>query len=137
MSVTAWIYPRTFGGGGGYGVVFNNGALMCYMIGWDASFACVQNYGGNPALAQSGAIALNQWQLLTIVRKSDGTVTLYVNGVRSGLADQNVGTPDLSGQYFIGSRFDGLYPFNGLIDEMRVYNRTLSPSEIQVIYQLP
>jgi hypothetical protein len=34
----------------------------------------------------------------------------------------------------IGSRGDNYAYFNGLIDDVRIYNRALSPAEIQALY---
>ncbi len=62
---------------------------------------------------------------------------LYVNGNQvaitsaSGMVDVN--TEPLT----IGRRSDGVRFFNGIIDEVRIYNRALTTSEIQANYNAP
>ncbi len=64
----------------------------------------------------------------------DGSMaTLYVNGVlvgsRTGISGGNNLTTDATALH-IGRRSDGTYPFDGAIDDVRVYNRVLSAGEI-------
>lgn len=62
---------------------------------------------------------------------------LYVNGNQvaitpaSGMVDVN--TEPLT----VGRRSDGIRFFNGIIDEVRIYNRALTTSEIQTNYNAP
>ena len=83
--------------------------------------------------------ALNTW--LHLVGVYNGSVvTLYVNGV-------SVGTPaSLSGNMNAGSAVNTVrigkqaetgWCFNGLIDDVRIYNRALSASEVQQLYVNP
>ena len=80
----------------------------------------------------------NYWHNITITKKvSDNTVILYVDGTAniSAIANYNIGTwhnlyfgrsfrPVSWDEYFICS-----------IDDVRIYNRVLSASEIQQLYQ--
>jgi len=74
---------------------------------------------------------------------SAGRMTLYTNAVVAAQTNTTVRPlsaldPDYQPGIGIGNhssqpgRFN--YPFRGLIDELSVYNRALSPSEIQAIY---
>jgi beta-galactosidase len=59
---------------------------------------------------------------------------LYVNGVRMALttsANPSVKTPSYTGTTCIGNRQDGTRGWNGLIDDLRIYNRLLADSEVQ------
>ncbi|HZT21808.1 MAG TPA: LamG-like jellyroll fold domain-containing protein [Verrucomicrobiae bacterium] len=87
----------------------------------------------------SGIITPNTFQHVALTYdKVTGLAVLYRNGV--AVATQNLGnawTPQTSFDLYLGERPAGsLAPvyFNGLIDEAAVYNRPLSPSEIQAIY---
>jgi hypothetical protein len=87
----------------------------------------------------STPLNLNQWYLGTAVWDSSSRLlSIYVNG--QIVASQNVTTmsPDArpGDSLTIGSdapRFQSGY-FTGLIDDVRVYNRALSASEIQQLY---
>ena len=74
----------------------------------------------------------NAWH--HVVGTYDGsTVNLYVDGAQKGSASWTRGLKPSSEKTFIGaSRFHGTPTmfFNGTIDEVRIYNRTLSNAEI-------
>src|SRR5207253_10979035 len=80
----------------------------------------------------------NTWTHLTIVATSTGT-KLYVNGIltQQVFAAFSLGSGSTSNTA-IGGTGEGPGgnndPFNGLIDEVRAYNRALSDSEIQDVY---
>ncbi|MGC9941953.1 MAG: LamG domain-containing protein [Verrucomicrobiota bacterium] len=114
-------------------------------------------YYGSVQLTDSDQIVVNQWYYLTLVY--DGTTfTFYVNGVAqasgtdSGFV-QNGNVPEVAGSssYYnynytdnngngitgsyptvLGWRSDeGFNPFEGTIDEVAVYNKPLTPQQIQ------
>ncbi|MEI6751605.1 MAG: LamG-like jellyroll fold domain-containing protein [Paludibacter sp.] len=61
--------------------------------------------------------------------------TLYVNGIQDTTVNTpvNFSTSNTQDLYF-GKYSDYWYPFNGALDEMRIYNRALSATEIQQLY---
>ena len=79
---------------------------------------------------------MNTWSHVAFV--SDGAnTTIYVNGVvvKSGALTLNAG--NTTGEFIGSSSSNGsspTSPFNGLLDDVRVYNRALSPAEIKDIY---
>lgn len=80
------------------------------------------------------------WQHLTIVRQG-GRVRLHLNGelinVFSTLERINVNN---DGDLIIGDsdcKNATEFPFNGLIDELRVYNRALNELEVRELYDAP
>jgi hypothetical protein len=84
-----------------------------------------RNYG-------SGITTLNDWVhvAMTFSGGTNGTAIIYINGVNKV---SEAYTPNLSSVYLrigrIGS--DTIYDFNGLIDEVRIYNRALNEAEIR------
>ena len=80
---------------------------------------------------------LNKWTHVAYVF-GDGYARLYVNGQ---LIDEKESTPDFSWMneldLYIGKFSDYWYPFNGLIDEVRIYNRALTAEEVMALYQEP
>ena len=85
---------------------------------------------GNQNLAAPTALALNAWTHLAAT--FDGaTVRLYVNGVQVASQVQTTPLAPTAGTLQIGG---DSYPnefFAGRIDEVRIYNRALSASELQ------
>jgi carbon monoxide dehydrogenase subunit G len=79
----------------------------------------------------------NTWTHITVVATSSNT-KLYVNGVlRKSIGAMKLGTK-ASANTVIGGTGEGPGgdndPFKGMIDEVRVYNRALSASEVQNAY---
>ena len=78
---------------------------------------------------------LNKWTHVAFVY-GGGYARLYVDG---NLLDERESTPNFSTMnsrnLYIGKFSDYWYPFNGVIDEVRIYNRALTKSEIKAISQ--
>lgn len=144
MTVSAWIKPASAGAGNGGRIVdkSNGGA------GWSLKMngAAVVQFSASEfvttdATRDSGSsIALNTWQHVTATWTGSVTATnihLYVNGVLSdGAATNGVGATrdDSASPIAIGNRpFDAARGFDGLIDDVRVYNRILTTTEIQAL----
>jgi outer membrane protein assembly factor BamB len=85
-----------------------------------------------------GILATNVLQHLALTYdKTTGVAVLYLNGV--AVTNKNLGsfTPQTSYDLYFGERpsgpFTGSY-FNGLMDEISIYNRALSSDEVASIY---
>ena len=61
---------------------------------------------------------------------ANGTNTGYTNGVADGSTSYTFGA-DYTGNYYISSPTS---TFNGFIDDVRIYNRALSATEVQQLY---
>jgi prepilin-type N-terminal cleavage/methylation domain-containing protein len=80
---------------------------------------------------------LATWTHITFTCSLDGTVVFYLNGVKQGTrTGANRSTISTSAQLRIGrDSNDSLrYNFNGSIDDVRLYNRVLNDSEVQLLY---
>jgi hypothetical protein len=71
---------------------------------------------------------------------SGGTGTLYVDGGTTTMVSKpislrptDLGAIDYA--FIAKSRFDADPPFDGIVDEFRVYDRALSATEVQALYQ--
>ena len=65
------------------------------------------------------------------VRRANGDREIWVDGVRENTRNENNGNTDSSGPVIFGLA-NGVF-FNGLIDEVEIFNRALSPGEITAI----
>ena len=87
----------------------------------------------------SGNVTANIPQHVVMTyNKTSGLLSLYRNGLM--VANQNVGnwSPTPGFDLYFGIRPAGIFapiPYQGLMDEISLYNRVLSDSEIQAIYQ--
>jgi hypothetical protein len=99
-----------------------NGGLLQFHINGAAS-----------ALIGSGAFApaLNQWYHLAVTREGS-TYTFFVNGSAISSSSDSHAVPDANGPVTLGQA-EGLFFFNGLLDEVSIYNRALSAGEVSAI----
>lgn len=147
LTVTAWIKPAGLGGGSGGRIVDkdNNdqGWFFCLGLNNTLKFQSDQFSTTQPnRTSASSTIALNSWQ--HVAATWDGSalgsgIHLYINGIdvsAAGTSANGSGTAlsDTTTPLTIGNRpVDNARGFNGLIDEVRVYNRILSAAEIQAL----
>lgn len=76
----------------------------------------------------------DEWVHITAVQ-SAGVKTLYVNAESVGTSGNNYQYPVLFFRISMDEiRTGGYGPFHGLVDEIRIYDRALSPSEIKLLY---
>jgi hypothetical protein len=84
--------------------------------------------------------ALDTWyHVASVYDAAAGTLTIYVNGVADNGTLRGTVPPseiNRSVAASIGRRSDGFY-FNGIIDEIRIYNRALSAAEIRADMNAP
>jgi hypothetical protein len=87
----------------------------------------------------SDFIEPNRWHHVCVVHKSGGNTILYSDGEsvdESQTASLNTIDYDGAGAgAFVSGRPDGNNLFNGSINDVRIYNRALSPQEIQALYE--
>jgi hypothetical protein len=151
ISGAAWIYPRTYGEatGTGFGRIIDKGSVLFFIHETGGSAG---NYSDNSLVLSIGengeniafntpanTILLNQWQHVAFsVNLNSSSVKLFVNGVEQTLhyvsgmpsfIDDNTNTP-----LFIGERSDFQRAFNGKIDDLYLFNRTLTAAEISSLY---
>jgi hypothetical protein len=84
-----------------------------------------------------GSISNKQWHQIAITFTGASTTGLkyYWDGNMARAATSTVGDTNLSnGNNIQIGRNAASYPFNGLIDEVKIYNRVLSPAEIEADY---
>ncbi|MCF7986602.1 MAG: LamG domain-containing protein [Methylovulum sp.] len=88
-------------------------------------------------------LAPKKWYHILFTRNGvTGVMSMYFNGVLDSTATLPAGAlnVDVNGlllgreQDCVGGCFQAGQDFNGIIDEVRVYNRILSPSEIKQLY---
>ena len=106
-------------------------------VGTDGKLYYVIYNGGNVSINSSGTVTDGNWHL-AVATQSGTAMTLYLDGASQG---SNTGTPQsYSGYWRIGSYRNSAYShgangyFSGTIDEVGIWNRALSSSEITTLY---
>jgi hypothetical protein len=133
-TIAAWIYAKGYGEGG-YGNVVANGYTSFALVGWDAKLYFTSDNSSHQTVSASNSLPLNQWVFVAVTRTKTGITNFYINGALNGAPNQNSGTPfTIYNSTFIGNSINGNSTFDGLIDEVRIYNRVLSSTEISELY---
>ena len=133
----AWINPSE-----GYGNVYPRIIDKSHFLNIEASsgrpYFRVSGDNNNSMAMSQDQLAIDEWtHLVGTYNSFDNRARLYVNGVLAatsgtlieGLKDTN----DISLK--IGDNGAGARSFNGLIDDVRIYNRALSDKEIKLLYE--
>lgn len=116
------------------------GGWEFYFQTFGASHQLIFNSQNGFAISRSWSPQLNTWHHLAVTKMS-GVYKLYVDGVQLGAEQADARSlPDVTGSVRIGSwaggaDSSGRYEMDGLIDELAVYKRALSVSEIQAIFE--
>jgi len=134
MTIEAWVYPTTFAG---FPTIVGNDFQDCYWFGFSESGNPRFYPNGGPYAQAPQTIPLNQWTHVAVAFKSgpDGLITFYINGAEvHNVATSVVGTGSSAGDLRIGADRSGGSPdffFNGLLDEVRIWNKPLTASFVQ------
>lgn len=93
------------------------------------------NNDATTILRGENAVEYNAWQHICVtVSPTPGTSTLYKNGT---VLDSNTTMPahiDNAINASIGNRYDNNRQMDGALDDVRIYNRTLSAADIAALY---
>ena len=137
LSVGLWFYARSWGtllpsfiskrdsyGSMDWELFYNSGSKRIEMwYGNKGAYKLFTNLNVNPSL---GA-----WHHLSVTRNED-TWTLYLDGNIQGTESQSGSMPtgDSVRIGILGQGLEGISCFNGLIDDVRIYNRALTANEV-------
>jgi glucose/arabinose dehydrogenase len=138
VSVEAWVKPTTMPGAGGTGTIAMKAtdppyAYWLQVIDTGGAKFGVGVGGVNHPLSAAGVVTTGSWYHL--VGTYDGSVQrLYVNGrlVASQALTGNVDS--VAGDFRIGTTHTTEW-FNGAIDDVAVYNKALTPGQVQSHYE--
>jgi len=134
-SMSAWVYPtdlsgsrdivRKDGSGGGYFIRTNNGNIESLL-----------NFTDGYVQRNSGTVDLNVWQLITVTY--DGSTRKhYKNGVEVASWSENKTLTFNTSTITMGSATTSgtIENWIGTLDEVRIYNRALNPTEVKQLYE--
>ncbi|NTW31658.1 MAG: LamG domain-containing protein [Bacteroidetes bacterium] len=146
ISITAWCYFNSTDANqvlaGKYNTPTGQQYLFIVSPGSNGNIGFYYSPYGNTSVSTPGVSGINiptgQWlHLAGVLDASTSDVTFYVNGNSVGTAHDVQGfTSIYSGttSFKIGKRSDGYWFYNGYIDDVAVFNRTLTSTEIYKLY---
>jgi len=135
-SISAWVYADTVSG---LDVIFSDsgGAGQAYILERnDNTFRIRLTGSGGTISASSSVISSDRWYHVVGTRNST-EVAIYLEGIlNSSLSAESLGTINtgLSGLPRIGDWAGGGFSWDGIIDEVILFNRSLTSDEISALY---
>lgn len=130
VTLAAWVYPTSVSRGRHHVISSDNGGFDWSMLR-DGDTWYV--FTGEGSRSTGFKVDLDQWQHLVVVFTPSTGIKFYKNvqvvtipHINFDVSDNNIGIGHNPGY--------GEY-FGGAIDEVRLYNRSLSESEVQELYQ--
>ncbi len=150
ITITAWIKPTTVGEGGSPGRIVHKGIGTSPDQGWQFvtqatnSIAFAVDHGATDlnrvAAANSLGATLGVWKHVAVTWTGSATATnikLYVDGAETAYGTTTNGGAtrvlDENSSVFIGNDNSGARTFNGALDDVRIYNRVLTTTELTAI----
>jgi len=130
FTASAWIYPAanknhsiaSFG---------NNGWDLYVSLGNYLEFAKTNVANAGSSAATNG-VTLNKWTHVSITNIVGSTVEFFINGVSVRTA-AFTSTYTYTSEFRVGSTQSQSLAWNGQLDDIRVYNRALTPPEIRLL----
>jgi hypothetical protein len=138
FTIAAWVKPSALVGSAA--IIGNWSGTTTTLFRMTAG-GVLQGYLVNSSGTQYGGslgstLTTGSWQL-AVLTYDGNNLTAYLNGVQ-GSSIAATGTVRASGNYMAisgsGSIGGSSGPFSGNIDEVRIYNRALSPAEVKNLY---
>ena len=143
VTISAWVYPRSTGGGGLGSIVTRNGVGDVRLK--------LDNLGGGSVAAGflivgvtvlnrvtvNGSVVLNRWQHILVTHDGSTTASnchIYINGVEPAYITTTNGvtpTDNSTGAIRIGSTSTTTRVFDGLISEVAVWDSVLPFNDIR------
>ncbi|MBI4174141.1 MAG: hypothetical protein HY517_00725, partial [Candidatus Aenigmarchaeota archaeon] len=146
ITITAWIKPNN-GGEGNYGRIYDKGGNKSFFVSNASGEANTLQFIQDFSTAQGrwrtpvNSITLNGWNHIAVTfddSSSSNDPVFYINGVSQTVTEAATpsGTRSLDGaaNAIVGNLKDGTRTFDGTIDEIKIFNRSLTANEIYAEY---
>lgn len=142
-SISLWVYPQILSQQAlierrdSAGGTTTNYAIYLMDYNSDGDYEFVLNYyngAWNNIYLDDYSVSTNTWYNIIVVLNQSGTSKIYVNGIEKGSGTTGTLYTDTTDTTYIGNEQSYTYQFNGILDEVSIWNRALTSSEIQELY---
>jgi uncharacterized protein (DUF362 family) len=142
VTLEAWIYPHSRGGGIYRSIIakrgFGTGGGPCnYQISLSNTSGNLLFYNGSTIYTSAVSVPINVWSYVAVtLSAAEGRLRFYRNGaILDSISGATFGAAH-NYPLYIGVANQVSECFDGLMDEVRVSGRALSPTEIAANYKL-
>lgn len=136
-TISAWIYPKS---SSTHKVIWSNldddnNGLFLFMQLTDNKLSVNGEEGGHSSVSTGGTetIQLDQWTHVVLTLDSNNyKAKIYINGI---LVSSTNYLDTTANTHYIGTYNSNILFFKGKIDEVRIYNKALTDTEVQTLYE--
>lgn len=142
-SITGWLYLNDWGDTGTGGYIIENSFMFVLIATASHRIQFTQDFSTSNGTWRTGEDSISTGQLIHFVISYDwssatNNPVIYINGISSAVEEAvtpaGTVTSDSLCNLVIGNDGEILKPIDGLIYDLRIYNRILSASEVATIY---
>ncbi|MFO0869119.1 MAG: LamG-like jellyroll fold domain-containing protein [Pirellulales bacterium] len=144
LTISTWVYLNTnnFNRGMVYKGTFN-GSQGVYSLGFftpNSNRLTFRLNGstseGNGQTTSNAALTPGSWyHVAAVYNKEAGTQKIYINGVEDISRPYSLAIGTVTSPLILGGYYNSSFLLNGKLDEVGIYSRALSPTEVRDIYQ--
>lgn len=135
FTTSIWLYPHTSKIQNVISKWYDGNRAWGWYLNADEQIVFTTSDAGSDTdtLTSTGAVNLNEWNHV-ITTFDNGDKTIYINGKFAG--SNTGGSPIYNNneQLIIACNYQGQYCFDGFMDELAIWNRSLSASEVRNLY---
>lgn len=135
LTVSVWIKPSRLAGQYQGIVSARSGVALDWHLYQHTTDGSVQLHGASQNKS-TYVPTLNTWTHIAAVVDAAGKYTLYANGSAIQTVTGYTYGGGFPGQFTIGSVYGTVEPFQGSIDDVEVFSKSLTASEVRAIYAI-
>ncbi|NTU46044.1 DUF2341 domain-containing protein [Candidatus Roizmanbacteria bacterium] len=141
FAISMWVKPKSNWTTGSFKCLFSkltgavtDGYQLCwnnlgYLYAWVGNGIAVDTNGGLSSLQQ------NQWyHVVAVIKQGSINSKIYINGINKSVNRSSKTAVSNTVSPVIGAKGDNTYSADALIDDVRVYNYALTPSQVQNVF---
>lgn len=131
-SISIWIKP---GGVNTDNVIFSYGSPVGHSA-YGGSFNAnnIYQFSYTTNLACANTTTTGAWKHIVFTFETGGSTKIYVNGVLCSSNTNSAWNTGSTSAFYLGSLIGGSSPYNGFIDDLRIYNRAITDAEVLELY---
>jgi len=143
-TASCWIYATSSGENTSGRIIDKFASKSIFFIDASDRIVFYKLFGVSAGIwaSDNSSLALSTWTHVAYTYAMDDNIAtnpiLYINGVAVTTTESTTPdgtmTSDTGGDLYVGNRSDNARTFDGNIENLRLYNRVLTPAEIQSIY---
>ena len=136
FTYSVWIRPESLPSSETYNIIGNKGRRRNLQLKTDGSITLNGYDGSNQGFSTSSAAPTEEWTYIAVTY--NGTdAKIYINSKldQRGEFSYTEGS-DYDDIISVSSEIGNALPVNGKISEVRIYDRPLTPSEVQYLYSV-